>query len=140
MAGHPDPFEHGDYASLLEALAREGLGQRREAVKAVEAVVCALARRTEEPEYQELRDLLPDPFRGRLVPCERHASAAPSPMRTPEDFVDVVADDLGRPADETEGLVRAVLAAVRAQLPDAEAEEVLERLPPELVPLWRLPS
>lgn len=139
MPGQPDPFEHADYAPLLEALAREGLERRPEAVRAVEAVVCALAQRTADPSFQDLRDLLPDPFRGRLVPCERHEKA-PVPMRTDEDFVDAVADDLGRPPEETEGLVRAVFAAVRDQLPEADADEVLARLPPELAPLWRLPS
>jgi uncharacterized protein (DUF2267 family) len=136
MARPPDPHEDADYRALVEALARSGLPRRAEAARAVEAVVCALAQRTGGAEYDPLRELLPAPFRTRLVPCERHA-VAPRQLRTVEEMYAVVAEDLGRDPDEVEPTVRAVLAAVRAQLSELEGEEVARRLPPDLLPLWR---
>jgi uncharacterized protein (DUF2267 family) len=135
----PDPQEDADYRALVAALAREGLPRRTEAARAVQAVVCALAQRLADPDFSELRELLPEPLRTRLEPCERHA-AAPLEPRTAEELYAIVADDLGRPAAQVESTVRAVLAAVRAQLSEPEAEEVAARLPVELLPLWRRPS
>lgn len=52
----------------------------------------------------------------------------------------IVGQDLERPAHETEPVIRAVFAAIRSQLDDASAEELSNRLPAELEPLWRRPS
>jgi uncharacterized protein (DUF2267 family) len=140
MADHaPDPLSDADFRALVEALAREGLPRRTEAVRAVEAIACALSRRIGSETYDDLRERLPEPFRGRLAACERHARTARR-IRNVEEFYASVADDLGRPPDESEGVARAVFAALRAQLPEAEAEDVADRLPPELLPLWRRPS
>lgn len=140
MPRPPDPHSDADYRELVEALAREGLPRRAEAVRAVEAVACALAQRIARPGYAALREHLPDPFRGHLFACERHASIPPATLETAEDFYAVVASDLDRAPDSVEPAVRAVFAALRAQLTDDEAEEVGGQLPPELQPLWRRPS
>lgn len=140
MANPPDMHEDADYRALVDALAREGLPRRAEAARAVEAVVCALAQRTASPEFDDLHELLPVPFRTRLVPCERHHPSPRTEFRSAQDFYEIVAQDLERPRDEVEPLVRAVFAAVRAQLSEREAEEVAARLPYELHPLWRRPS
>lgn len=140
MAGPSDPQEDAaDYRALVEALAREGLPRRVEAARAVEAVVCALAQRLSDPDFDVLRELLPAPFRTRLVPCERHASSPRAP-RSAEDVYALVAEDLERDRAEVEPTVRAVLAAVRTQLSESDAEEVAGRLPLDLLPLWRRPS
>jgi uncharacterized protein (DUF2267 family) len=135
----PDPHEDADFRALVDALAREGLPRRTEAARAVEAVVCALSQRLDDPDFTPLRELLPDPLRSRLVACERHA-AAPRAPRTVEELYQLVAEDLERAPDEVEPTVRAVLAAVRAQLPEDAAEEIARRLPFDLLPLWRRPS
>lgn len=135
----PDPQEDADYRALVDALAREGLPRRTEAARAVEAVVCALAQRLGGPEFEPLRELLPEPFRTRLEPCERHA-VAPLELRSAEEVYAIVAEDLERDPDEVEPTVRAVLAAVRAQLSEGEAEEIAGRLPLDLLPVWRRPS
>jgi len=141
MAIPPDPQEDADYRALVEALAREGLPRRAEAARAVEAVVCALAQRLGEGEFDDLRDLLPAPFRDRFVACERHTAQPPAQEpRTIEGLYAIVAEDLDRDPDDVEPTVRAVLAAVRAQLDEHEAEEIGGRLPIELQPLWRRPS
>jgi uncharacterized protein (DUF2267 family) len=140
MPTPPDPHADADYRSLVEALAREGLPRRTEAVRAVEAVACALAQRIARPGYGLLRERLPEPFRGHLFACERHASIPPTPLETAEDFYAVVASDLDRAPDAVEPAVRAVFAALRAQLAEDEAEELATYLPPELQPLWRRPS
>jgi uncharacterized protein (DUF2267 family) len=112
-----------------------------EAARAVEAVVCALAQRLGDADFEDLRELLPVPFRTRLVACERHTAAPPAePPATAEDVYAVVAEDLDRSPEEVEPTVRAVLAAVRAQLGEKEGEEVAGRLPLDLQPLWRRPS
>jgi uncharacterized protein (DUF2267 family) len=136
-AMRPDPQLDADYRALVEALAREGLPRRTEAVRAVEAVACALAQRAAGSEFDQLREGLPEPFRGRLVACEVHAAGPRGDLRTLEDFYGIVASDLDRRPDDVEASVRAVFAALRAQLPEQEAEDLGEHLPPELLPLWR---
>jgi uncharacterized protein (DUF2267 family) len=141
MARVPDPHEDADYRALVDALAREGLPRRAEAARAVEAVVCAMSQRLADPDFDELRELLSAPFRSRLVACERHVAAPPAePPQSAEGVYAVVAEDLDRSPDEVEPTVRAVLAAVRAQLGEREAEEVAGKLPLDLQPLWRRPS
>ncbi len=140
MPTPPDPHEHVDYGALVDALAREGLPRRAEATRAVEAVVCAPAQRISGPDHERLRELLPDPFRSRLVTCERHAATPHALLETAEDFYAVVAEDLDRSPDEVEPTVRAVFAAMRAQLADPDADDVAMLIPPELEPLWRRPS
>jgi uncharacterized protein (DUF2267 family) len=61
-------------------------------------------------------------------------------FRAAEDFYRVVAEDLDRSPEEVEPTIRAVFAAVRAQLPEKEAEDVAGQLPAELDALWRRPS
>jgi uncharacterized protein (DUF2267 family) len=141
MARGPDPHEDADYRALVDALAREGLPRRVEAARAVEAVVCALAQRLAEPHFEDLKDILSSPFHSRFVACERHVAAPPAEAPASADEVyAVVAEDLDRSPDEVEPTVRAVLAAVRTQLGEHEAEEVAGKLPPDLQPLWRRPS
>jgi uncharacterized protein (DUF2267 family) len=141
MPTPPDPHQDANYQSLIDALAREGLPRRTEAVRAVEAVMCALAQRISGGEFEDLRELLPDPFRGRLAACERHAAAPPvAQPRSDEAFYAHVAEDLGREATEVEPTVRAVFAAIRGQVGEKEAEDVAAQLPSELQALWRRPS
>jgi uncharacterized protein (DUF2267 family) len=140
MATPPDVHQDADYRALVDALAREGLPRRAEAARAVEAVVCALALRLSDSDYDDLREMLPEPFRTRLAPCERHASTPSRTLRTAEDFYAVVAEDLRRDPGEVESVIRAVFAAVRAQLAEREAEGVAHELPSELQALWRRPS
>ncbi len=140
MPTPPDIHQDADYRALVDALAREGLPRRAEAARAVEAVICALALRVSEPDFDDLRELLPEPFRTRLTPCERHASIPRRKLRTAEDFYAVVAEDLRRDPGEVEPVIRAVLSAVRAQLPEGDAEGVAHELPSELQALWRRPS
>jgi uncharacterized protein (DUF2267 family) len=139
MGFNPDPHADADYRTFLEALARQGLPQRLQAARATEAVACALAQRLRDPHFQALIELMPRPFKGRLMACERHSG----PLRELAqlaDFYAAVGEDLGAPPDEVEPTVRAVLAALRAQLSDEAAEEIGARLPEELAPLWSLAS
>jgi uncharacterized protein (DUF2267 family) len=140
MPSPPDPHEHADYRALVDALAREGLPRRAEATRAVEAVVCALSQRISGPDFEKLRELLPDPFRSRLLACERHSVTPHALLESAEDFYEIVAEDLDRSPDDVEATVRAVFAAMRAQVPEPDADEVSMLLPPELEPLWRRPS
>jgi uncharacterized protein (DUF2267 family) len=139
MALPPDPYSERAAERLYQALAREGLPSRTEATRATEAVLCALAQRVSGGEFETLHDLLPDPFRGRLLACERHA-AAPRTFSDADTFYQLVAEDLGRDASEVEPMARAVFAAIRSLLQEDEAEELATRLPAELEPLWRRPS
>jgi uncharacterized protein (DUF2267 family) len=139
MAIPPDPFSERSAHLLYQALAREGLPSRTEATRATEAVLCALAQRISGGEFEVLRDLLPDPFRGRLFACERHAGT-PRTFSDAGTFYRIVAEDLGRDASEVEPMARAVFAAIRSLLQEEEAEELAARLPAELELLWRRPS
>jgi uncharacterized protein (DUF2267 family) len=134
---NPDPHRDADFKRLVEALAREGLPRRAEAARAVEAVVCALSQRIGAAEYDELREHLPEPFRGQLAACERHAISPRPQPRSPSEFYEIVAEDLDRDPEEVESVVRAVFAAMRAQIDEGAAELVSAQLPPDLEPLWR---
>jgi uncharacterized protein (DUF2267 family) len=137
MPTPPDPHEQADLRALVDALAREGLPRRAEATRAVEAVVCALAQRIPGEDFEQLRELLPDPFRSRLATCERHAATPHAMLESAEDFYAIVAEDLDRSPEDVEATVRAVFGAMRAQLADPDADDVGRLLPPELEPLWR---
>ena len=136
-----DRHQNADYSAFVEALAREGLPLRTEATRAAEAVACALAQRISQPHFEDLREVLPEPFRGRLFACERHAAMPPRRDReTAEGFYETVAEDLDRSPEEVEPAVRAVFQALRAQLTEEEGENVAALLPPELGHLWRRSS
>ena len=102
--------------------------------------MCALAQRISRPEFDELREHLPEPFGSRLTACERHSAQPPRALGTIQEFYAVVAEDLERAPEEVESAVRAVFAALRTQMAEPDAELVGEQLPLELVPLWRRPS
>jgi uncharacterized protein (DUF2267 family) len=136
-----DRHQNADYSAFVEALAREGLPLRTEATRAAEAVACALAQRISHAQFEDLREALPEPFRGRLFACERHAAMPPRREReSAETFYAVVAEDLDRSPEEVEPAVRAVFQALRVQLTEEEGERVGELLPAELVHLWRRSS
>ncbi len=140
LPGDHDPLQDANFQALVTALAREGLPRRAEAARAVEAVMCALAQRIQRPEFDDLREHLPEPFGSRLTACERHSAQPPRPLRSADDFYAIVAEDLERDPQEVEAAVRAVFAALRAQMAEADAELVGQELPLELEPLWRRPS
>jgi uncharacterized protein (DUF2267 family) len=136
-----DRHQNADYSAFVEALAREGLPLRTEATRAAEAVACALAQRIAHVHFEGLREALPEPFRGHLFACERHAALPPRRERdTVDSFYAVVAEDLDRSPEEVEPAVRAVFQALRAQLTEEEGESVAGLLPPELDHLWRRAS
>lgn len=137
MPIQPDPHADADYGPLVEALAREGLKRRTDAVRAVEAVACALARRLAGADYEDLRELLPQPFRGRLVACERHARAGAIPRGDLRAYYGAIGEDLERRPDDVEPMARAVFSAIRAQAGERASEEIGRLLPEELQPLWR---
>lgn len=140
MALAPDPHADADFRAFLETLAREGLPRRTEAARATEAVACALALRLADADFEPLRELLPQPLKGRLAACERHRDRPTRPFGRPEDFLAVVREDLGGGLDDAEAAARAVVHALRLQLPEEAEEEVARRLPEDLAPLWSLAS
>ena len=136
-----DRHQNADYSAFVEALAREGLPLRTEATRAAEAVACALAQRISHAQFEDLREALPEPFRGRRFAGERHAALPPRREReTAETFYAAVAEDLDRSPEEVEPAVRAVFQALRAQLTEEEGERVGGLLPAELEHLWRRAS
>ncbi len=140
MAHQTDPQADADYHAFLDALARQGLPRRAEAARATEAVACALALRLRDPHFDPLRELLPGPLKGRLLPCERHGAGPPRMIAGLDGFLDVVAEDLGSSRMAAEPYARAVFGAMRSQLLESEEEEVARRLPGDLAPLWILTS
>ncbi len=140
MAQGPDPLADADYRSFLDALAREGLLRRTEAARATEAVACALALRLREPDYDPVRELLPEPFKGRLLACERHREPAAPPLTRLEEFLTVTAEDMGVGIADAERAARAVFHALREELSEEAEEDLGRRLPADLLPLWTLTS
>jgi uncharacterized protein (DUF2267 family) len=136
----PDPHADADYRAFLETLAHAGLPRRTEAARATGAVACALALRLADPHFEPLREILLRPLQGRLAACERHRARPLRPFGRPEDFLEIVCEDLGGALDDAEAAARAVVHALRRQLPEEAEEEAARRLPADLLSLWTLAS
>ncbi|NPC84884.1 DUF2267 domain-containing protein, partial [Pyxidicoccus fallax] len=100
------------------------------------AVLSALERRILPAEARDLEAQLPRRLVEFLPPLEQRP---PRPRRFGrEEFLQTVADDLEKPVEEMEPLVRAVFRAMRDLISEGEAEDVASNLPPDLQALWRL--
>ena len=100
------------------------------------SVVNALLHRIQPEEAKDLQAQLPRKLL-EFMPKEGGEKPARSYGRTRDDFLRVVAEDLGKDVSEVEPVVRAVFLGLREHISDGEAQDVDSTLPPDLQDLCR---
>jgi uncharacterized protein (DUF2267 family) len=124
------------YAAFIRHLCEVGGMEPSIAECAAVAVLSALERRILPTEAKDLEAQLPRRLVEFLPPLELRPQRARRFGR--EEFLQSVAEDLLKPVEEVEPLVRAVFRAMRDLISEGEAEDVASNLPPDLQALWRL--
>lgn len=107
-----------------------------DATKGAEAVLSTLADRLPPGELSHLRAHLPADVRAFLL---HQGPKAPGRIRHTDEFVDAVAAKGSLDPDTAETLVRTVLPALRALVPE-EVADISAVLPAELRDLWNTPA
>lgn len=124
------------YAAFIRHLCEVGQVEPAIAECAAVAVLSALERRIMPTEAKDLEAQLPRRLVEFLPPLDERSRRPRRFGR--EEFLQTVADDLLKPVEEVEPLVRAVFRAMRDLISEGEAEDVASNLPPDLQALWRL--
>ncbi|XXF78174.1 DUF2267 domain-containing protein [Myxococcaceae bacterium GXIMD 01537] len=122
------------YALFLRELEERGVDKDL-APKAIESVLCALEQRLVENEGRHLEAQLPKRVQALLQRCPRHLGRPPRKLNR-DEFLEMVASDLGCDLTQAEGLTRAVFSTVREHISEGEAEDVAIELPLDLRTLW----
>jgi uncharacterized protein (DUF2267 family) len=124
------------YAAFIKHLCALGSLDRELAEGAAVVVLGALERRLPADEAKDLEAQLPRKLVDFLPPPHLRS---PRPHRFGrEEFIQTVADDLGKPPEEAERLIRLVFRAIRDQITPGEARDVESNLPLDLQVLWKL--
>jgi uncharacterized protein (DUF2267 family) len=126
------------YKAFLKNLQRIGSMSEELAEQAAVSVLCALEQRLTRDEAADMEAQLPTRLTKLLYRCDRHLDSAPAKPRR-EEFIQMIADDLGMQPSEAEPVVRAVFTAVRDQISEGEVEDVIGQLPAEYRELWARP-
>ncbi|WP_338869216.1 DUF2267 domain-containing protein [Myxococcus stipitatus] len=127
------------YAAFLKHLCERGGMSPAVAERAAVSVLCAVEQRISRGETRDLEAQLPRKLSELLHRCERHEAAMPGGFGR-EELLEHVGSDLSLHPDAVAPVVRAVLNAVREQISEGEAEDVMDQLPEDLKELWRRPS
>ncbi len=123
------------YKAFLNHLCERGGMSPSVAQQAAVSVLCALEQRIFAEEAADLEAQLPRKLTELLHRCERHEEELP-PKFGREHLLKRVGDDLGLNPDVVEPVVRAVLDAIRHQISEGEAEDVMSQLPQDIRDLW----
>jgi uncharacterized protein (DUF2267 family) len=117
-------------------LAASELGVEREPTeRAILAVVRALEALLPFDDMSNLASQLPMLLRESLARCDRPEPERPH-GRTREEFVRVVADELGLDPERAEQQVRAVFRVLAQTVSQGEVRKVVHVLPTQLRPMW----
>ena len=126
------------YTIFLEELRQHSPLPVERLEKTLVPVLCALKQSLEGADEEELRAQLPPKLQQILQACEpRHDH--PSCRADVDGLLEQVARELGADTAQAECVTRAVLATVRAQINEGEAEHVGNSLPLPLRALWARP-
>lgn len=106
------------------------------AKEAVVAVLCTLSRRISAGEAEQLRSEMPPDLIAVLEPCTSHRDEQPEVFGL-DDFVHRVAQHLDTTDGQAAAVARHVFAALQADYPSREADDVESQLPADLKRLWR---
>ncbi|MCY1082716.1 DUF2267 domain-containing protein [Archangium lansingense] len=124
------------YAAFIKHLAEAGKLEAGVVECAAVSVVNALLHRIQPDEAKDLQAQLPRKLL-EFLPKEGGEKPARSYGRTRDDFLKVVAEDLGKDVSEVEPIVRAVFLGLREHISEGEAQDVESNLPRDLQDLWR---
>lgn len=106
------------------------------AQEAVAAVLCTVSRRIARGESEQLRSELPPDLIAVLEPCMGHRAEAPEVFGR-DEFFHRVAQHLDTSVGQAAAIVRHVFAALQANYPSREVDDVESQLPADLKALWR---
>jgi uncharacterized protein (DUF2267 family) len=123
------------YKAFINHLCERGGMSPSVAQQAAVSVLCALEQRIFAEEAADLEAQLPRKLTELLHRCERHEEELP-PKFGREHLLKCVGEDLGLNPDAVEPVVRAVLDALRHQISEGEAEDVMSQLPHDMRDLW----
>jgi uncharacterized protein (DUF2267 family) len=127
------------YHAFLDDLCELGGLDAATAECAAVSVLCAFEQRVYGSEAKHLEAQLPLKLRELLVRCSLH-EGKPAHKYGKQELFQKVADELNKDVTEVEPIVRAVIATVRAQVSEGEAEQFGNMLPKDLKELWYQPS
>jgi uncharacterized protein (DUF2267 family) len=99
------------------------------------AVMCAVIERLTRGRARMLLSALPEPVRAMFEGCMAHRTGPASALDRPE-LLEQTAANLGITRAHAEDVCRAVLVAVREQVPSSLADDVARELPAGLKELW----
>ncbi|PTL80616.1 DUF2267 domain-containing protein [Vitiosangium sp. GDMCC 1.1324] len=122
---------------LKDFCAASGLPRDR-AEKALVSVLCALEQRLIKGEADDLRAQLPMKLQEALQACNPQRER-PVWKFGLDEFLQMVAEDIGGDRAQAESVTRAAFATVRAHITEGEAEQVGHELPADLRALWARP-
>ncbi|MFP2911569.1 DUF2267 domain-containing protein [Pyxidicoccus sp. 3LFB2] len=123
------------YKAFLNHLCVRGGMSPAVAEQAAISVLCAIEQRIFQDEVADLEAQLPRKLTELLHRCERHEEELPDKFGR-EHLLKRVGDDLSLNPDAVEPVVRAVLDAIRHQISEGEAEDVMSQLPQDIRDLW----
>jgi len=103
------------------------------------SVLKLLEQRIYGDEVRQFEAQLPVKLRELLQTAGGEHEGKPTLKFGVDGLIQRVADELKMSPQETEPVVRAVFAAVRAQITEGEASDIAEQLPKDLAELWMLP-
>ncbi len=118
------------YGVFLADLASIGALPAVMLARASEAVLCTLERCLPTKEDERLYAELPEGLQALVRPCTPHQDRPPERLDR-EGFLLSVGEHLNMDGEDSEHVARAVLAAARSQLTEAEIRAVADKLPPE---------
>ncbi len=123
------------WSHFLRRVQANGGLARDLAERAATSVMCALEQRLFGNEASQLEAQLPLRLRELLNRCGRHQGRAPQRFGR-DEFLRMIADDLGVEVEEAEQLAHVVFETVRDWITDGEVEDVSSQLPDDLRTLW----
>lgn len=123
-------------ARVFAAVEREGvLPANVDVANAFMAVMCIFSQRLSGGEARHVLLGLPSTIRPLVTTCMLHRGEQPAVFDRDELFRRV-AEHLGVAAPDAERITRAVLGAVKRELPEKEVGDVTDQLPEDLRSFW----
>ncbi|MFP2932829.1 DUF2267 domain-containing protein [Pyxidicoccus sp. 3LG] len=123
------------YKAFINHLCERGGMSPAVAQQAAVSVLCAVEQRILADEALDMEAQLPRKLTDLLHRCEKHEEELPEKFGR-EHLLRRVGEDLSLNPDAVEPVVRAVLDAIRHQITEGEAEDVMSQLPEDLRDLW----
>jgi uncharacterized protein (DUF2267 family) len=105
--------------------------------EATEAVLCVLSSRLDEEDARDLEAHLPESLRAIVRMCPAHRAEEGEPMGD-EDLVHELARHMHISIGRADSLARAVLTAIRLEIPAEELVALESRFTPDLKELWAI--